>query len=176
MSQIFPGPKISWSMKVFTTASEDKFIEVVRSALKNAALKMGCESPIGDEQNVGVLLRAGDLTLSLSGNSLTGNSFNFVYRDGAGELLPNGDHAPLLALFFLQSEINKTGLATDLISLSDDSGTSYAFHVLDDLKPLMLEWDIPWDVVRLDAVALGLAVPIFNFMDLSCDDTEDAFF
>jgi cobaltochelatase CobS len=46
MSQIFPGPKISWSMKVFTTASEDKFIEVVRSALKNAALKMGCESPI----------------------------------------------------------------------------------------------------------------------------------
>ena len=91
-------------------------------------------------------------------------------------MLPNGDHAPLLALFFLQSEINKTGLATDLITLSDDSGTSYAFRVLDDLKPLMLEWDIPWDVVRSDAVALGLAVPIFNFMDLSCDDTEDAFF
>ncbi|KGH12703.1 hypothetical protein P608_10155 [Comamonas thiooxydans] len=176
MSQHFPGPKISWNMKVFTAASEDKFIEVVRNALKHAALKMGCESPIGDDQNVGVLLRAGDLTLSLSGNSLSGNSFNFVYRDGAGELLPNGDHAPLLALFFLQSEINKTGLATDLISLSDDSGTSYAFHVLDDLKPLMLEWDIPWDVVRLDAVALGLAVPIFNFMELSCDNEEDAFF
>ncbi|MCP2936499.1 hypothetical protein NK983_27840, partial [Salmonella enterica subsp. enterica serovar Typhimurium] len=85
-------------MKVFVAASEDKFIEVVRSALKNAALKMGCESPIGDEQKVGVLLRAGDLTLSLSGSSLTGNSFNFVYRDGAGELPPNGDHAPLLSL------------------------------------------------------------------------------